>query len=388
MGFEVNEYDECTFNKMVDGTQFTIPFHVDDLKLSHLKQQRVDEIIDALNAIFGKQKKMSASYGKIHEYLGMIIDWSELGMVKFKMYNYLEDILAEAPDDMDGTDVTPATVYLFQVDLDSPLLDDTLADLFHRLTAIFLHAAKRARPDIQVAVSFLCKRVDAPNEGDYKKLRRLVRYVRGTIHIPLVLGWDESGNIVWSIDASFAVHMNMKSHTGYCMTMGRGAAVSGSTTQTITTRSSTEAELVGLDDGIGFIEWTSRFCKAQVKDYPDDHPLKQLGCKNLVKQDNTSTIKMAKGGRRTCGKRTRSIDIRYFYITERINDGLIVMSYCPTKEMVSDYLSKPTQGSLFRLRRNTIMGISSDEYDRYELEYAAAKGRYRERMYGTPVESA
>lgn len=64
------------------------------------------------------------------------------------------------------------------------------------------------------------------------------------------------------------------------------------------------------------------------------------------------------------------------------------MSYCPTKEMVSDYLSKPTQGSLFRLRRNTIMGISSDEYDRYELEYAAAKGRYRERMYGTPVESA
>jgi len=97
---------------------------------------------------------------------------------------------------------------------------------------------------------------------------------------------------------------------------------------------------------------------------------------------------MAKGGRRTCGKRTRSIDIRYFYITERINDGLIVMSYCPTKEMVSDYLSKPTQGSLFRLRRNTIMGISSDEYDRYELEYAAAKGRYRERMYGTPVESA
>ena len=131
MGFKVNDYDEFTFNKMVDRTQFTIQLHVDDLKLSHLKQQRVDEIIDALNAIFGKQKKMSASYGKIHEYLGMTIDCSEAGMVKFTMYDFLEDILAEAPDDMDGTDVTPATIYLFQDDLDSPLLDETLADLFH-----------------------------------------------------------------------------------------------------------------------------------------------------------------------------------------------------------------------------------------------------------------
>ena len=377
MDFEMNDYDECTFNKMVNGTQITIQFHVDDLKISHVSQTAIDDVIDALNAIFGKDKKMSASYGKIHEYLGMTIDWSEEDMVKFTMYDYLEDILLEAPDEMDGTDVTPAAQNLFHVDEESPDLDDETADFFHRMVARFLYAAKRARPDIQVAVAFLCKRVKCPNQGDWKKLGRLVRYVRDTIHIPLVLGWDGSGNLVWSIDASFAVHMDMKSHTGYCLTMGRGSTISGSTSQNITTRSSTQAELVGIDDAIGFVEWTSLFCKFQVKDYPENHPLKKLGTRNLMKQDNTSTIKMAKGGRRTCGKRTRCIEIRYFYITEKINEGLIVMSYCPTKEMVSDYLSKPIQGSLFRMHRNAIMGITNEEYDRYELEYAAAKKRQR-----------
>ena len=53
------------------------------------------------------------------------------------------------------------------------------------------------------------------------------------------------------------------------------------------------------------------------------------------------------------------------------------MSYCPTNEIMSNYLSKPVQESLFRLHRNAIMEITNEEYDRYELEYAAAKKRQR-----------
>ena len=51
MGFKMNDYDECTFNKMINGKQCTIQFHVDDLKLSHLQQQELDNIIDHLNDI-------------------------------------------------------------------------------------------------------------------------------------------------------------------------------------------------------------------------------------------------------------------------------------------------------------------------------------------------
>ena len=200
-----------------------------------------------------------------------------------------------------------------------------------------------------------------------------MRYVRATIHLPLILGADGTGNMVWSIDASFAVHMDMKSHTGYCLTLGTGSPISGSQSQKVTTRSSTESELVGVDDVIGYVEWASLYSKWQFKTYPVDHPLKEMGSRNLVKQDNTSTIKMVKGGVRVCGPRTRSIHIRYFYATERVKDGTITITYCPTKEMVADYLSKPLQGSLFRLHRNTLMGLTPELATQYQIDYSAEK---------------
>ena len=85
---------------------------------------------------------MSTSYGKIHEYLGMTINWSDDSMVKFTMYDYLEDVLLEAPDNMVGTDVTPAAQHLFQVDETSPLINEATADTFHRMVTRFLYAAK------------------------------------------------------------------------------------------------------------------------------------------------------------------------------------------------------------------------------------------------------
>ena len=90
-------------------------------------------------------------------------------------------------------------------------------------------------------------------------------------------------------------------------------------------------------------------------------------------KDSTSTIKLVKGGRRVCGSRTRSIQIRYFYVHERVEDQTIVVMYCSTKEMVSDYLSKPLQGSLFQTHCNTIMGILTAESIQYRLAYAKEK---------------
>ena len=114
-------------------------------------------------------------------------------------------ILDEAPTDFDGEDVTPTIIELFTANLTHQKLDTPTADLFHRIVAKFLYVAKRARPDLQVAVAFLCKRVKCLNVDDWKKLGRLVRYVKATIHLPLIVGSDGSGNMVWSIYASFAV---------------------------------------------------------------------------------------------------------------------------------------------------------------------------------------
>ena len=117
--------------------------------------------------------------------------------------------------------------------------------------------------------------------------------------------------------------------------------------------------------------WNGPACIANIKSI--EHPLNKLEKKNIVKQDNISAIKMLKGGVRVCGPRTRNIHIKYFYAHERLKDGTIVVIYCPRKEMVSNYLSNPLQGSLFCLHRNTLMGIIAELADQYKIEYLAAK---------------
>jgi hypothetical protein len=373
-GYEPNCYDRCTFNKMIDGNQITIQFHVDDLKISHMKQSVIDSVLDDLNKEFGTTKKpLAATTGMIHDYLGITIDYSERGKVMFTMYDYLEDILDEMPDDMNGTAPTPASDNLFDVDEDSIALNEKESDFFHRTTARLLFAAKRARPDLQVAVAYLCTRVKAPTQSDYRKLTRVIKYLRLTISIPLVLGWDGTGQLLWSVDASFAIHKDMRSHTGAVLTLGQGALMSMSIKQKINTKSSTEAELVGVDDAMNFVEWIQLFVEQQIKSINDDSVLNKIGSDVVIQQDNTSTIQLENNGQASSTKRTRHINIRYFYVTSKIKDGSIRVIYHPTKQMVSDYLTKPLQGSLFRTHRNSIMGHTEDSVSKYRKAYSDAK---------------
>ena len=94
------------------------------------------------------------------------------------------------------------------------------------MTARLLFAAKQARPDIQVAVAYLCTRVREPTEDDYLKLARVICYPCTTVYLPLVIGWNDTGELLWSINASFAVHNDMRSHTGAMLTFGKGAVFS------------------------------------------------------------------------------------------------------------------------------------------------------------------
>ncbi len=99
-----------------------------------------------------------------------------------------------------------------------------------------------------MAIAFLTTRVREPNEDDWRKLEHLVEYFKSTTEMPLILGGDATGVLKWYVDASFAVHSNMRGHTGAGLTMGRGFPIVSSTKQKLNTRSSTESELVGVDD--------------------------------------------------------------------------------------------------------------------------------------------
>ena len=83
---------------------------------------------------------------------------------------------------------------------------------------------------------------------------------------------------------------------------------------------------------------------------------------NLIYQDNTSTMKLQKNGKLSSGKRTRHFDIKLFYITDLINRGEVDVRYCPTDEMIADYMSKPLVGTKFRIFRDLIMNLSDKHH--------------------------
>ena len=144
----------------------------------------------------------------------------------------------------------------------------------------------------------------------------------------------------------------MKSHTGMIFTLGKGGVNASSTKQKTNARSSTEAELQGLDDIITKVLWTRRFLEAQgfiVK-------------LNIIFQDNTSTMKLAKNAKASSGKRTRHFDIKLFYITDLIDRDQVTVEYCPTDEMLADYMTKPVVGGKFKLFRDRIMNLSGKHH--------------------------
>ena len=121
----------------------------------------------------------------------------------------------------------------------------------------------------------------------------------------------------------------------------------GSTKQKLNTRSSTETEVVGADDFMPAICWTRYFLMAQGYEVKD----------NILFQDNKSSILLEKNGKASSSKRTKHINIRYFFITDRVNKGEVSVLWCPTGDMIGDYATKPLQGSLFRKFRDQTMDV-------------------------------
>ena len=171
-------------------------------------------------------------------------------------------------------------------------------------------------------------------------------YLKGTEDFVLKLSTDKMRLLKWYVDASYAVHNDLKSHTGGSFTMGRGTIYGRSSKQKLNVKSSTEAELVGFDDCMSQILWTNYFVDAQ--------GYKARG--TIGYQDNRSAILLETNGRRSSSKRTKHLNVRYFFVTNRIKSGDISIEYCPTMEMVADFFTKPLQGELFYKFRDEIMG--------------------------------
>jgi len=151
LGFVLNPYDECVANKMINGAQCTIAWHVDDNKISHVDSEVVSDVIKSIEDKFGK---MTVTRGKSHVFLGMKINFTGDGRFSILMDDHLQEAIDEFGEELVATTTTPAKKDLFAVNPDSKPLGEARAKTFHSVSAKLLYICTRARLDVKLGADF------------------------------------------------------------------------------------------------------------------------------------------------------------------------------------------------------------------------------------------
>ena len=348
IGFVKNKVDPCVFNRteVSDGTQTTLLLHVDDMFIT---SQNEDILTNVIKEIGNNYQSLTIQRGKILEFLGMTFDFSVARKVRITMNGFINDFLSTCKH-IEGESIYPANENLFKINKDATLLNTADKEFYHSVTAKSLYLGKRVRPDILTAVSFLTKRVNNPTEQDFNKLIKLIRYIRHTKHMGIILEGEDTLSVLAYVDASYGVHSDYKSHTGCVIGIGRGPIYAKSSGQKINTKSSSEAELIGLSDSTNQVIWTRNFLLEQGYN---------VGPATIY-EDNQSTIAMIKNGKSN-SERTRHIAVRFYFLADRIASKEIRMEYLQTTDMLADILTKPLQGQLFIKLRNRLLNWYDNE---------------------------
>ena len=156
---------------MINGKQCTIAFYVDDNKVSHKDPKVVTKVIQMLKHHFGDLKVVR---GTKHTFLGMNIGILNDKKIQIDMREQLQEAIDMFPENIPMKASSPASRSLFQVDDNTEQLNKHQSEIFHSIVAELLFITKRARPDIEPTVAFLCTRVTKSNVHDWKKVVQVV----------------------------------------------------------------------------------------------------------------------------------------------------------------------------------------------------------------------
>jgi hypothetical protein len=164
-GYVLNPYDFCVASKTITRKQFTVVWHVDDLKLSHENEGALDAEVTWLETMY---RPLVGAKGSKHTYLGMDLDFGDQ-QLKPSIVPYLQEILNEFPDNIGKAVLTAESLHLLDMYKVIVLVNARQAKQFHHPVAMKLWRAIDARPDLLLALSFLTCQTKAPDTNTHKK---------------------------------------------------------------------------------------------------------------------------------------------------------------------------------------------------------------------------
>ena len=354
LNFDGGYADPCLFTRKDDKGIVFIALYVDDCLCIGTKAA-IDDVIDKLQK-FDLNLKIDR---ELKDYLSCEIHFaSDRKSAVLHQGHIIKSIRNEFEREVKDLQEyrTPGTPGVGMIrDPDGVSVSPELQSRFRMGVGKLLYLVKHTRPDIANAVRELSKMLDCTNEGAIKELRRVVKYVLDTSNdglkiAPTARGEDGFFDLEVFCDSDFAGDKETRiSVAGYIMYLC-GVPISWrSKAMKSVTLLSSEAEYVSLSEAAKEVKFITQVIESM--GIIVQKPVR-------IRVDNIGAIFMA--GNVTTSPRTKHVDVRYRYVTEFIEDGLVKIEFVRTKDNESDGFTKNLNGELHDKHRSKFIGSATE----------------------------
>jgi hypothetical protein len=314
-----------------------IVVYVDDF-LGFGSDDEIEELFyKAMCREFGELKKKEGDF----VFLSVFIEQLPDGAKKLSMPGYCVTML-------DKFGMKDCKIALNPDYSKAPPQSDVMGDKTEFMTILgsLMYLACSVRFDLLCVLSRLATKARSPSITDVSAIKRVLRYVAGTMDMGIVFQPVPEVKLVCKVDAAFDCEPHSKSRSGMCYSLGdRSAAFHArSVKQSLLANSSTEAEYVALYEATLEIVWM-RYLLADMG-FPQQGP-------TVVHEDNESCIKIAQG---SGSERTKHFTRRLHYVREAVGDSLIQIHHLSSDEMTADILTKALPDEVFVRHRSVLLG--------------------------------
>lgn len=326
LGFKASEADPCLFIRERKGRKLLIALYVDDGLIASTHQQDSEMFIKEL------KEKFKITVGEVSCFLGLEIECHRDNSITVSQKGYARKILKRFGFDECKPVATPM---LKDSRLQNPE-DDKISDFpYRQAVGALMYLMLGTRPDLAYSVGFLSRTLENPSSDDIVRVKRVFRYIAGTIDYGITYHvTDTKGILKCYSDSDFGgCTKSGRSTSGYVMIYAGGAITWRSQRQTIVATSTTEAEIVAASEATKEVIWLCRLLQ-------DIGNLKEVP---TLQVDNRAAVKLSYNPE--YHRRTKHIEIKHFFVREKVLEGRLNVEHVSTERQVSDILTKPLMKS-------------------------------------------
>lgn len=322
LGFKVSDADPCMFIRERGKEKLILVLYVDDGLVAGTNSQDIQTFLMELRSEF-KIVTKEANY-----FLGLEIEQNE-NYIKINQTSYAKKILER----FNFTGCKPvSTPILKNPEVEEVGKEGKISQFpYRQAVGAIMYLMLGTRPDIAYSIGFVSRSLENPSEEDVVRVKRILRYIAGTINfgIKYKLNFNQ-GILECYSDADFGGCLKSgRSTSGVVISYAGGAISWLSQRQAMVATSTTEAEIVAANEAAKEIIWLTRLFSGIVK----------LSGPPILQVDNSAAVRLAQNPE--FHRRTKHIAIKHFFIREKISEGKFDIQQISTEKQVADIMTKP-----------------------------------------------